>query len=86
MERTIVYKADNFMGGREITAGFYLTFPQAKQALEYQRETDHADGDYGMITEFDVETTELNKSGIENSQAMQLLLDKHEAPIYSYFI
>lgn len=86
MERTIIYKADNFMGGREITAGFFLTFQQARQALEYHREADHADGDYGMITEFDVDTQELNESGIENHQAMQLLLDKHETPVYSYFI
>ena len=86
MERTILYKADNFINGREVTAGFFLTFAQAKQALEYQNETDHADGDYGMITEFDVDTRELSGSGLENNEAMQLLLDKHEEPKYSYFI
>lgn len=86
MERTIVYKADNFMGGNEIAAGFFLTFAQARAALQYQNETDHADGDFGMITEFDVTTRKLNESGLDNNQAMQLLLDKHDAPIYSYFI
>jgi len=86
MERTIIYKADNFMGGRELTAGFFLTFAQAKQALQYETETDHADGDYGLITEFDVDTQDLNESGLDNSRAMQLLLDKHESPVYSYFI
>ena len=86
MERTIIYKADNFMGGREITAGYFLTFAQAKAALEYGTETDHADGDYGMVTEFDVDTAELVATGIDDNQAMQLLLDKHESPIYSYFI
>lgn len=86
MERTIVYKADNFINGREITAGFFLTFAQAKQALEYKNETDHADGDYGMITVFDVDTEELSAGGADDSKKMQVLLDKHEEPKYSYFI
>ena len=86
MERTIVYKADNFINGREVPAGFYLTFAQAKQALEYQNETDHADGDYGMITEFYVNTEELNEAGLESADKMQVLLDKHYEPKYSYFI
>lgn len=86
MERTIVYKADNFINGREITASFFLTFAQAKQALDYKNETDHADGDYGMITEFDTDTNELSDGGVDDSKKMQALLDKHEEPKYSYFI
>ena len=85
MERTIIYKADNFINGREVTAGFFLTFAQAKQALEYTNETDHADGDYGMITEFDVDTQELSDGGSDNQEKMQELLDKHEEPKYSYY-
>ena len=86
MERTILYKADNYMGGREITAGYFLTFAQAKQALEYQNETDHADGDYGLITEFAVETDEVKPDNLDNLQEMQLLLDKSDHTVYSYFI
>lgn len=86
MERTIIYKADNFINGREISAGFFLTFAQAKQALEYKNETDHADGNYGLITEFFIDTNELSNSGTDNNKKMQELLDKHNEPKFSYFI
>jgi hypothetical protein len=86
MERTIVYKADNFINGMEVSSGFFLTFPQAKASLTFQNETDHADGDYGMITEFDVDTQELNASALDDLKVMQLLLDKADNPVFSYFI
>jgi len=86
MERTIVYKADNFINGLEVSSGFFLTFHQAKAALTFQNETDHADGDYGLITEFDVDTQELNNTGQDDLKGMQLLLDKSENLVYSYYI
>ena len=86
MERTIVYKADNYINGREISSGYFLTFHQAQASLNFQNETDHVDGDYGMITEFDVATEDMGKGGISDTETMAQLLDKTEDTKYYYFI
>jgi hypothetical protein len=86
MERTIVYKADNFINGMEVSSGYFLTFHQAQASLNFQNETDHADGDYGMITEFDVATEDIGQGGIDDTETMALLLDRAEEPNYYYFI